>query len=112
MLQRLALVVLLFLLPGPAEARGAEAAERAYQGARQSYFALKRDAARRKLRHHWLKVARRFENVAHRYPRSARAPDALYTAGDLMHELSRLSFVSEDLHAAISAYSRLLESHG
>lgn len=111
MLQRLTLLVLLCLLPLSApQARGGKSAESAYESARKAYFVLKKDPARRKFRHHWLNVARRFESVARRYPRSPRAPEALYTAADLFNELSRISFLAEDRQAAVESYSRLLES--
>ncbi len=83
---RLALVlpVLLLLVPGAVGAAKRNEAEEAYQGARRSYYALKDDAARRKLRHHWLNVVRKFEAVASRHPKSDRAPDALFTAAELL----------------------------
>ena len=106
---RLALFVL--LLSSVASAAKRDAAEEAYQEARTAYYALKGDAVRRKLRHHWLNVARRFESVATDYPKSPRAPDALFTAGELMNELSRISFLLEDLQAAAGDYSKVVENH-
>jgi len=106
--KRLALCLL--LLSSVAAGAKRDAAEDAYQEARTAYYALKGDAGRRKLRHHWLNVATRFEAVATGFPKSDRAPDALYTAGELMNELSRISFLSEDLQAAVADYSKLLES--
>ena len=103
------LALCLLLLSSAAIGAKRDAAEEAYQEARTSYYALKGDAARRKLRHHWLNVANRFEAVATQFPKSARAPDALYTAGELMNELSRISFVPEDLQAAVADYSKLVE---
>jgi N-acetylmuramoyl-L-alanine amidase len=111
MIPRPALLLLaLLLLPLAAQAKR-DAAEDAYQEARRAYYSLKEDAARRKLRHHWLNVAHKFESVASTYPDSPRAPDALFTAGELLHELSRISFVAEDRQAAIADYTRLVESH-
>ncbi|MCP3061583.1 N-acetylmuramoyl-L-alanine amidase [Myxococcus sp. K38C18041901] len=102
----LALLVLL-LLPGTVGAAKRNEAEDAYQGARRAYYALKDDAARRKLRHHWLNVVHKFQAVAKSHPKSDRAPDALFTAGELLQELSRISFVEEDLKAAIADYDKL-----
>ncbi len=110
MLPRLALLLLALLPPLAAQAKR-DAAEHAYQEARRAYYVLKDDAARRKLRHHWLNVARKFESVSSRFPRSPRAPDALYTAAELLNELSRISFVSEDQQAAIADYTRVVEAH-
>ena len=111
MTSRLALLLLLALVSPFAAQAKRDAAEDAYQEARRSYYALKDDAARRKLRHHWLNVARRFESVATRFPRSERAPEALYTAAELLNELSRISFVEEDLRASIADYGRVVEAH-
>ncbi|NOJ96321.1 N-acetylmuramoyl-L-alanine amidase [Corallococcus coralloides] len=105
------LPLLLLTAPSAVGAGKRNEAEEAYQQARRAYYALKDDASRRKLRHHWLNVAHRFEAVATRFPKSERAPDALFTAGDLLQELSRISFVDEDLQAAISDYSKLVEAH-
>ncbi|RKH63464.1 N-acetylmuramoyl-L-alanine amidase [Corallococcus aberystwythensis] len=105
------LPVLLLTAPSAVGASKRNEAEEAYQQARRSYYTLKDDASRRKLRHHWLNVVHRFEAVATRFPKSDRAPDALFTAGDLLQELSRISFVEEDLHAAIADYSKLVEAH-
>jgi len=107
---RLTLLLLALLLPLVAEARR-QADETAYEEARRAYYVLKSDASRRKLRHHWINVAHKFESVASRYPKSSRAPDALYTAGELFGELSRISFMNEDLQAAISTYSRVVETY-
>lgn len=105
------LPVLLLTASNAVGASKRDEAEEAYQQARKAYYALKDDAARRKLRHHWLNVVHRFEAVASHFPKSDRAPDALFTAGDLLQELSRISFVEEDLQSAISDYSKLVEAH-
>lgn len=108
---RTRLALCLLLMSSLAAAAKRDAAEEAYQEARTAYYALKGDAARRKLRHHWLNVAHRFEAVATQHPKSARAPDALFTAGELMNELSRISFLPEDLQAAVTDYAKLVEAH-
>ncbi len=105
------LPVLLLLVPSAVGAAKRDEAEEAYQGARKVYYALKDDAARRKLRHHWLNVAARFEAVAARFPKSDRAPDALFTAAELLQELSRISFVEDDLKASIADYTKLTEGY-
>ncbi|MBJ6762223.1 N-acetylmuramoyl-L-alanine amidase [Myxococcaceae bacterium JPH2] len=110
-LSHLVLPVLLLLAPRASGASKRDEAEAAYQQARRAYYSLKDDAARRKLRHHWLNVTARFEAVAARYPKSDRAPDALFTAAELLQELSRISFVEGDLQSAIADYTKLLEAH-
>jgi N-acetylmuramoyl-L-alanine amidase len=110
MLKRLALVLL--LLSSVASAAKRDAAEEAYQEARKAYFSLKSGGeARRKMRHHWLNVVHRFEKVASEHPRSERAPDALFTVGELMSDLSQISFLLEDLQGAADSYSKLVARH-
>ncbi|HEX8439545.1 N-acetylmuramoyl-L-alanine amidase [Archangium sp.] len=111
MLPRSALLLLALLLPLAVQAAKRDAAEVAYQEARKSYYVLKDDATRRKLRHHWLNVASKFEAVASHYPRSPRTPEALYTAAELLSGLSRISFVAQDQQAAIADYTRVVEAH-
>lgn len=109
--KRLALGLLALLLLSSAAEAKRESAESAYEGARKAYYSLKADAARRKLRHHWMNVARRFESVATRFPRSEQAPSALFTSAELLSELSRLSFVDEDLQAAVTGYTKVLNKY-
>jgi N-acetylmuramoyl-L-alanine amidase len=106
----LALLCLALLVP-PAEGAPVDASEQAYQQARHGYYVLKGDAGRRRYRDSWLGVAHKFEAVAQKYPSSARAPDALFTAAGLLTELSRISQVPEDLNAGAEDYRKLLERH-
>jgi len=99
------------LLAPPGEAAAADASEQAYQQARHAYYVLKGDAGRRRYRDSWLGVAHKFEAVGQKYPTSARAPDALFTAAGLLAELSRISQVPEDLAGAADDYKKLLERH-
>lgn len=93
------------------QAAPADAPEQAYQQARHAYYVLKGDAGRRRYRDSWLGVAHKFEAVAQKYPTSARAPDALFTAAGLLAELSRISQLPEDLNGAVDDYKKLLERH-
>jgi N-acetylmuramoyl-L-alanine amidase len=86
-------------------------AEQAYQAARKSYYALKKDPKRRKYRDSWLTVAHRFEAVAKKNPKSPRAPDSLFTAAQLLSDLSRISLLAEDGTASMDDYRALLESY-
>ena len=87
-------------------------AEVAYQAARTGeYYALKADPRRRKLRDSWLTVTRRFEAVAKSHPRRPRAPDALFTAAQMLGDLSRISGVGEDTTASVDDYKLLLDSY-
>ena len=88
-----------------------DAAEQAYQAARKGYYALKKDPKRRKFRDSWLTVAHRFEAVARKYPKSSRAPDSLFSAAQLLSDLSRISLLAEDATASMEDYRALLEGH-
>ncbi|MEW5741231.1 MAG: N-acetylmuramoyl-L-alanine amidase [Myxococcota bacterium] len=83
-------------------------ADDAYEAAKASYLALKKDEQRRQLRHHWQNVARKFEAVARKHPKSERAPEALFMAGQLNNELSRISGRDEDVAEAEDSYRRLI----
>ena len=104
----LALALCLCTLPALA---APEPAEQAYQAARKGYYALKGDAKRRKFRDSWLTVAHRFEGVAKKYPKSPRAPDSLFTAAQLLSDLSRISLLAEDASASMEDYRTLLEGY-
>ena len=97
-----------FALPALAAPDGAE---QAYQAARKGYYALKKDPKRRKFRDSWLTVAHRFEAVAKKYPKSGRAPDSLFTAAQLLSDLSRISLVTDDATASMDDYRALLEGY-
>jgi N-acetylmuramoyl-L-alanine amidase len=86
-------------------------AEADYQKARKAYYALREDAKRQKLRHHWLGVIQRFEAVARDHARSRRAADALFTAGRLYQDLYLISRLPEDLEQAVRLFTSLVESH-
>ncbi|MDQ3263968.1 MAG: N-acetylmuramoyl-L-alanine amidase [Myxococcota bacterium] len=111
MLLRRLLLAVLILVPSVALSARQDAAEKAYQAARRGYYTLKDDAARRKMRHHWLNAVERFEEVAKSHPKSPRAPDALYTAAELLNELSRISRLDEDLKRAMDHYRTLLDGY-
>jgi N-acetylmuramoyl-L-alanine amidase len=97
------------LMLGP-QVRAATSSD-AYQAANRAYRALQRDPARRKFRHHWLAVARQFEQVAASQPKGPRAPEAIFTAAKLLEELSRISGAEEDLIAAVADYQKLCDSY-
>ncbi len=105
---RLALALCLLALPAIA---APDPAEQSYQAARKGYYALKKDPKRRKFRDSWLTVAHRFESVAKRYPTSPRAPDSLFTAAQLLSDLSRISLLSEDTTASMDDHRALLENY-
>jgi N-acetylmuramoyl-L-alanine amidase len=98
--------LLVGLAGGPAHAENK--ASDAYFEAKAQYQALQKDEKRRKLRHHWLNLAQRFERVSTDFPDSDRSPQALFMAGELLNELSRVSFESADAQAAAKHYRLLI----
>ena len=110
MIRKLFLVqFLVVLFAAPARAASTEAADDAYNDAKAAYAKLKADESKRKFRHHWLNVAHKFDKVASKWPKSDRAPEALFNAAELYSELSRFSQVGEDLTASEVAYRKLAE---
>jgi N-acetylmuramoyl-L-alanine amidase len=105
------LFAIFLLWAAPSWGRGVHSAEQAYLAAKKAYAALKKDSARRKRRDAWQLVARKFEGVAQKYPKSPHAAEALYTAAQLLGELSRISFVSEDLDESLADYQKLLAAY-
>lgn len=102
---RAVLAALLFL----ASASFGAGADDAYGDAKSAYQKLKADEKRRALRHHWQNVAKKFEAVATKFPKSERAPEALFNSGELNNELSRFSAKDEDRESAKRSYRQLLE---
>jgi N-acetylmuramoyl-L-alanine amidase len=104
-------IALALLVISPAAQARKDPAEDAYQQARKAYYRLKDDPARRKYRHQWLAAAERFQAVAAKYPKGARAPDALFTSAELLSELSKISMMDEDLRASMAAYTKVFEGY-
>jgi N-acetylmuramoyl-L-alanine amidase len=110
MMKRLLLISLSVVVATAGVARAAPSgADDAYQAAKDAYQKLKHDQQRRKFRHHWQNSAKRFEAVAARYPKSDRAPEAIFLAAELTNELSRFSQNGDDVEAAERGYRRLLQ---
>lgn len=91
-----------------AVARAAPAPDAALDEVKAARATFKADAQKKKFRHHWQNLARRFEQVAQKYPKSPRAAEALYAAGELYRELSAFSQEQGDLEAAEGAYRAVL----
>jgi N-acetylmuramoyl-L-alanine amidase len=82
--------------------------ETAYQKAREAYYRFRGNEQKEKFRHNWQNLAEKFEKIAEKYTDSPRAPDALYTAGRLYHDLYLISRVTEDLDKSIELFRRLV----
>lgn len=102
----LGLVALLLSGTSGASARSADA----YRTAREEYYAFKARPASARTREQWLKLARRFEQVAGDAD-GGNAAEARFTAAELYGELSRASGLAEDQRAALAAYARVYTVH-
>ena len=71
--------------------------ETSYQSARDAYYDLKGSAKKRKFRHNWIKVIKKYERVYKKYPKGPRSDESLYMAAKLYMELSPFSGKDEDL---------------
>jgi N-acetylmuramoyl-L-alanine amidase len=87
----------------------AESADDAYDAAKDAWAKLKKDDAKRKLRHNLQTAARRFETVAARFPKTDRAPEALFMAAEIEGELARFSAKDDDVDLACSNYRKVVE---
>jgi N-acetylmuramoyl-L-alanine amidase len=107
------LLAIIWLLSAPATALAQQAGGVAtdYEKARQAYYRFKADKQRQKFRHNWQKTAKLFDRVAERHPDSAKADDALFTAGRLYYDLYVISRVQQDLDAAVSRFRKLVADH-
>ncbi len=84
-------------------------ADKSFDEAKAAYSRLKNDASKRKFRHHWLNVAKKFERVATKFSKTDRAPEAWYQLGELYFSLYRFSDESDDLKASTRAYDALVQ---
>ena len=80
-----------------------------YAAAKADYAKLKADQKRRGLRHHWQNIGKKFEAVARKFPKSERAPEALFNAAEMANELSRISLRDDDRESARRNYKKLIE---
>ncbi len=103
---RVVATALLLLTSAPA---WAASADDAFRDAKDAYEKLKGDSKRRALRHHWQNLARKFEAIATKHPKSDRAPEALFNAGRMNNELSRISQLDDDREAAKRSYRKLID---
>lgn len=87
----------------------AESADDAYDAAKDAWTKLKKDDAKRKLRHNLQTAARRFETVAAKFPKTDRAPEALFMAAEIEGELARFSAKDDDVDLACSNYRKVVE---
>jgi N-acetylmuramoyl-L-alanine amidase len=89
----------------------ASPADEAYAEAKEALAKLKKDPTKKKLKHHWLAVAKRFAAVAAKYSKTERCPEAWYMHAEVMNELSRFSGDADDMAEAERSYRKLTEAY-
>lgn len=83
--------------------------ETMYSVARKAYYSLKDSPKKRKLRHNWLKVIKKFEKVHKTYPGSEKGDDALYMAATLFVELHPYSGQKNELTSSNKLINKLVK---
>lgn len=99
-----------FILPEHSFAAKASA-QASFQKAYNSYQKLIKDPRKRKFRHPWEKVIKKFDGVITRYPGSQYAAKAMLAKADALSGLYRISRNQNDLDAAIESYEQLASMH-
>lgn len=89
----------------------AQDANYAYREASQFARSVQRSESKRQLRHYWMRAIERLQTIADKYPRSPRAPEALFLVGTLYEDMSQVSLISDDVDSAIAAYRRLVKDY-
>ena len=87
----------------------ADASERAYGAARDSYYKLKKSQKERLYRHNWEKVVDQFERVQNNYAQGEKGDDALFMAAKTTYELYAVSGLKDDAAGAASIFDRVPE---
>jgi len=103
---KLSLVVIAALLAGR-ESFAANNGVAAFQSADQKAATFLKDKTKTSYHRNWEMVIARFERIPKSYPGCDKAADALFKAGKLWLECSKLSGSSEDLKSAIADFERL-----
>ncbi|PLX80352.1 MAG: N-acetylmuramoyl-L-alanine amidase [Desulfuromonas sp.] len=106
MMKRCLIFMLILLLPALV---WADASERAYGAARDSYYKLKKSQKERLYRHNWEKVVDQFERVQNNYAQGEKGDDALFMAAKTTYELYAVSGLKDDAAGAASIFDRVPE---
>jgi len=85
--------------------------ENSYNKARKAYFELLDSPRKQKYRDQWLKVRKLFLQVHDLDSEHQRSADALYMAGKISQGLYDVSYVKDDLRAAIAYFDQLALEH-
>lgn len=82
-----------------------------YDQARKAYYSLKDSPKKRKLRHNWLNVIKKFEKVHKSYPGRKKGDDALYMAATLFSELHPYSGQKSELRSSNKLIEKLVKTY-
>lgn len=104
-----------FLLPETVHAKkGGEDSSQPvvlYSEAMSRYKSLQASKKKKKYRHSWQKTISQFEVVYKKFPKSAKAPKALYMMGKLYYGLYGYSLRKDDLLQSINEYRRVITKY-
>lgn len=105
-------IVSVLLLPGTLHAKksgiNSLQPDVLYAKAMDSYKSLQASKKKKKYRHSWQKTISQFEVVYKKFPKSAKAPKALYIMGKLYYGLYGYSLRKDDLLQSINEYRRVV----
>jgi N-acetylmuramoyl-L-alanine amidase len=82
-----------------------------YAKAMSNYKSLQASKKKKKYRHSWQKTISQFEVVYKKFPKSSKAPKALYMMGKLYYGLYGYSLRKDDLLQSINEYKRVVTKY-
>ena len=106
-----AFFALFFLWPAGAACETSRKADSLYKTAQRYRRALLDSEKKKKYAHNWQNCIRRFEKVHKKYPKSDKAPWALYHSARLFTGFHRYSGSSKYLDEAIGLYRRIIAQY-
>ncbi|MFQ5900495.1 MAG: N-acetylmuramoyl-L-alanine amidase [Thermodesulfobacteriota bacterium] len=101
-------IILLSLLARPVLAGKADVM---YSKAKKAYNSLQASKDKKKYRHSWENVISRFERIHKRFPKSSKAPAALFMMGKLYYGLYRYSSRKVDILQSIDSYRKVITGY-
>ncbi len=101
--------VLLLLLASPPV--DASSGEKAYRSAKEEYRQLLSSARKQLYRENWNRVIEAFLSVDENFPRSSKAPSALYLGGKACSGLYEVSRAQKDARRAIEIFDRIADRY-
>lgn len=106
---RVLAIVTLFFLAAAGAVRAADTVEKNYLKIRESYLEfIEKKSSLKTRRDLWMRYINGFGKLQRKYPKHARADDALYWVGDAYQRMYDVSRLKSDLRKAVEAYTELI----